>query len=272
VTGIADLGNAFYGVAISDTGNLIGGTIPGTGNTIAFNGGAGVNVQSSGNAIRRNSIFSNGGLGIDLAGDLVTPNDQCDADAGPNTLQNFPVITSVVLFDTSTVIEGTLNSRPGSTFTIEFFSNNSCDILGNGEGQTFIGEITITTDANCNASFSVSLPVSVPSGQVITATATDSSNNTSEFSRCFPQSALSGPRAFRAFVDGKDLIVTGDGFEDGTVILLNGEVQKTRVDAQNPRNRLIGKKVGKKIAPGQTVAVRVRNPDGLSSNQIIFTR
>ena len=273
VTGVANLGNAFYGVLLTGAGNIVGGTSPGTGNTIAFNGGPGINVvQSSGIGIRRNSIFANGGLGIDLGGNLVTPNDQCDSDGGPNNLQNFPVITSVVSSDASTVIEGTLNSRPGSTFTIEFFSNNSCDILGNGEGQTFIGSIGITTDSNCTASFNANLPVSVLPGQFITATATDSGNNTSEFSRCFPESPISGPRVFSAFRLGKDLIVVGDGFDSGATILINGEAKKTKKDEENATTRLIGKKVARKILPGSPVLVRVRNSDGSLSNQVVFTQ
>jgi hypothetical protein len=100
----------------------------------------------------------------------------------------------------------------------------------------------------------------------------DSNNNTSEFSRCFPQNAAPGPNVFTAFIQGKDLVVIGEGFDSGTVILLNGEAQKTRNDTQNPTTQLIGKKVGKKIAPGQTVSVRVRRSDLSLSNQITFRR
>ncbi len=45
--------------------------------------------------ITQNSIFDNSGIGIDLLGTGVTPNDVGDVDAGPNGLQNFPIITSV---------------------------------------------------------------------------------------------------------------------------------------------------------------------------------
>jgi hypothetical protein len=82
-------------------------------NTIAFNGingpfsgSAGVAIYSdpgdpvTGNRILGNSIFSKGGLGIDLVGgsedpDGRTANDGVpDADTGANNLQNFPVISS----------------------------------------------------------------------------------------------------------------------------------------------------------------------------------
>src|SRR5205814_2244145 len=52
-----------------------------------------------------------------------------------------------------------------------------------GEGQTYIGTTTITTDSSGNASFNVSFPV-VSQGQLISATATDPAGNTSEFSSC----------------------------------------------------------------------------------------
>lgn len=267
VTGTVALGNGGSGVELSGDGNLVGG------NTIAFNDGAGITIfAGTSNPIRGNSIFLNRGLGIGLGGSGVTLNDPCDGDGGSNNLQNFPVITAATVSATGTVIEGTLNSRPNSQFTIEFFSSNSCDIRGNGEGETFIGSVTTTTDSSCNASFSAALPISISPGQFITATATDSNNNTSEFSRCFPQNAAPGPNVFTAFIRGKNLVVIGEGFDSGTVILLNGEAQKTRNDSQSPTTQLVGKKVGKKIASGQTVSVRVRRADLSLSNQITFTR
>ena len=35
-------------------------------------------------------MYSNGGLGIDLGGDGITPNDSGDEDSGPNDLMNSP--------------------------------------------------------------------------------------------------------------------------------------------------------------------------------------
>ena len=193
--------NLFDGVTISDgaSNNTIGGTLVGSGNTIAANGNdiefhsiAGVAViAGTGNAILGNSIFSNahnpaligsaGGLGIDLGPSDVTPNDSCDCDEGPNNLQNFPVITSATANSTTATIHGTLNSSPNTQFRIEFFANDGCD---NGVGQTFLGFTNATTDASCNASFTFSVPNGAVTGPLITATATDSGNNTSEFSAC----------------------------------------------------------------------------------------
>ena len=157
-------------------------------NVIAFNGGIGLAVQSgAGNIIVRNSIFSNGGLGIDLGVTGITPNDTGDTDTGANDLLNFPVLTSATPNGAQTTVQGTFNSLPQvATFSIEIFANAACDPSGNGEGQTFIAATNVTTDASGNATFSVT----IPSAAVYTATATNSVGNTSEFSACRSAAAL----------------------------------------------------------------------------------
>lgn len=167
---------------------------------------AGVWLHNSGainNAILGNSIFSNAGLGIDLEFDgdpnCVEPNDNCDGDTGPNNLQNYPVITSAISGGGSIFIQGTLNSTPSTTFRVEFFDNVQCDPFGNGEGQTFIGSANIPTAANCTATINVALPVIVQAGHVVTATATDPSNNTSEFSACRVVQPLNTPTPTATF-------------------------------------------------------------------------
>jgi titin len=185
--GTSPLGNTGHGLLITvfTSMNTIGGTAMGAGNTIVFNGGDGVFVDSTAgtnNAILSNSIFSNTGLGIDLGADGVTPNDPGDGDTGANNLQNFPVLTSASSSVGGTTIAGTLNSTPNTTFRLEFYSNAAGDPSGFGEGETFIGSTMVTTDGSGNNSFTVTFPITVPAGHVITATATDPGNNTSEFS------------------------------------------------------------------------------------------
>jgi hypothetical protein len=199
ITGTQPLGNSPGAIQINGPDNTVGGTAADARNIIAFNGGspacgassAGIwvhNNQSINNAILGNSIFSNAGLGIDLSFDgdpnCVEPNDNCDVDTGPNNLQNYPVLASAISGGGTTSVQGTLNSAASTTFRVEFFDNPQCDTFGNGEGQTFIGSADIPTAANCNATINVSLPVNVQAGHVITATATDPNNNTSEFSAC----------------------------------------------------------------------------------------
>ena len=168
------------------SGVAIGGINSGEANIIAFNTQSGIAVVlGTGNKVSGNSIYGNGGLGIDLNADGVTPNDACDGDTGANNLQNFPVITAVTP-GTSTRIQGTLNSKANTVYRLEFFANASCDPSGYGEGQAFIGYLDVTTDAGCNASFDVTYSYATNPGQPITATATDPSGNTSEFCACVP--------------------------------------------------------------------------------------
>jgi hypothetical protein len=193
--GFTPLPNLSQGVRLADAFNTtVGGTNPEAGNIIAFNGpsgGVGVNGlemlgSGNGNSIRGNSIFSNGRLGIDLSPTGVTANDADDADNGPNKLQNFPLITAVTSNSGQTTITGTLNSTASTTFSIDFYSNAACDESGNGEGgKPFsLNSGLVTTDANGNGIFNVIVPAALPPGRVITATATDPSGNTSEFSPC----------------------------------------------------------------------------------------
>lgn len=183
--GTRPLPNSNYGILFQEgsSDNIVGGTQSGAANKIAFNGIAGVNVSSGRrNSVRGNSIFSNGGLGIDLEFQGVTPNDSTDADVGANNLQNFPVITSVLSFINGTTIRGSLNSTPNTTFLIDFYSNAALDPSGNGEGAVFLNTTPVTTDSNGDAAVSVTLPVPLGTGRVLTATATDPDGNTSEFS------------------------------------------------------------------------------------------
>ena len=204
LTGAVDLGNQGHGVEAAGSSLVIGEL--GAGNLISGNQGAGVRLRdvgnviqanvisandadgvkavglSQGNAILTNSIFGNAGLGIDLNDDGVTANDLRDPDVGPNLRQNFPEVTGVGAGGTNVV--GTLNSRPNSVYTIQLFENAQCDPSEHGEGETFLVATQVTTDASGDAGFAVTLPTAVPGGHVVTATATDSQDNTSEHSRC----------------------------------------------------------------------------------------
>src|SRR5215210_1900846 len=187
-SGTQDLGNLSTGVYIFNASdNTIGGTTAAAGNTISDNNGAGVSVEglnARGNRILSNSINDNVGLGIALfANDGVTANDPGDADNGPNTIQNYPVITSATTSSGQTTIKGTLNSIPNRLFDLQFFSSPTADPSGFGEGQTLVGETLVDTDPNGDASFSFVTATPLGGGQVVSATATDQNGNTSEFSR-----------------------------------------------------------------------------------------
>ena len=183
-------GNDNFGVWLEGgpSDNTIRGNLIGTdrnGNPLG-NGGDGVILSSSedGNRILSNSIFSNGGLGINLGPDLdVNPNDPLDTDTGPNGLQNYPDLTSATRMSGKTTIKGLFNSTPETDFTLQFFSSPDADPADFDEGKTFLGEKLVTTNENSDRPFTFVPTRTVVPEHKITATATrDSTGDTSEFS------------------------------------------------------------------------------------------
>ena len=202
------LGNGWDGVVFFNgaCSNVVGLTTGGTGagNTIAFNGFTGVYIGSDnadaslGNTIRGNLIYSNGYLGINLAGGTedfygVTANDLGDADTGPNNLQNYPVITNAVGSGSSTSVSGMLNSTASRVFLVDVYRNLNADPSGYGEGQVYLGSVTANTGGGGNATFSLTVGGNF-AGQNFSATATDqTTGDTSEFS--LDVIATNGPAA-----------------------------------------------------------------------------
>ncbi|MEO8279377.1 MAG: DUF4347 domain-containing protein, partial [Ideonella sp.] len=182
VGGTLNLANGNNGVYLVNgaSGNLIGGTVAGAGNTVAFNIDRGVVAAGNttlGNALLGNTIHSNGSIGIDLGWNGITANDatvNMDSDSGPNGLQNFPVLTSANSNASGTTIVGTINSNANTTLRIEFYGNRpTIADTPNGEGERYLGFMTVTTDGAGNASVNTTLSnVWVNSGDRITATAT----------------------------------------------------------------------------------------------------
>jgi 6-phosphogluconolactonase (cycloisomerase 2 family) len=60
-------------------------------------------------------------------------------------------------------------------------------------------------------------------------------------------------------VSGKKLFVAGQNFDNGSLILLNGEPQKTKNDGENWTTTLIGKKSGKNVRIGDKIQVLTAN-------------
>jgi Bacterial Ig domain len=173
--GAAGMGNRSNGVEFifGPSNNTVGGTSAGTGNVIANNGGAGVALTSGdveGDAILSNSIYGNAGMGITLA-------------PGANLSQSAPVLNSAAFSTGNTTIAGAMSASPGTTYTLQFFANDSPDPSGFGQGQTLLGTTMVTTDSGGNATFSVMFATSDTTGKSISATATDPSGDTSAFAQ-----------------------------------------------------------------------------------------
>jgi parallel beta-helix repeat protein len=172
--GLIPLPNAGNGVLINNSSNnVIGrtsagsnGTAGGPANLIAFNGANGVEIDSgNGNGVRENSIYGNTLLGIDL---------------GPwaNMSAAAPVLTSVQMMPLGVQVSGTVTGAPNTLLTIEFFASDT----SGPSGRYYLGSQTVQTNAAGFAAFSFYGPLPPTSAHFISATATDPSNNTSEFS------------------------------------------------------------------------------------------
>jgi parallel beta-helix repeat protein len=200
----------FFAINVAGSGNTIDR------NRVYQNYGAGIRIDSSGtgNKITQNSIYLNGtitnnggsgpigAIGIDLiaTGSGVTLNDDGDADTGGNNALNYPVLDSATIIGSNLEITGWAPTGA----TIEFFVSDG-DSSNFGEGQTYFAtyvegggsDTDATTSSysgniNCFAQgsgtnvarfkFTFAKPGSVSVLSKLTATATDGSNNTSEFS------------------------------------------------------------------------------------------
>jgi hypothetical protein len=138
------------------------------------------------NVFLSNSIYSNDSLGIDIGNDGVTPIDRSD------NVQDYPVLTSVVSSAGHTTIQRTLEGAPSTGYHLEFFSNTEPDPSTYGEGESFLGFTSVSTDTSGEAEFIVTLPVSVAGGMYVSATTTDLEYASSEFSQVAFVMALAG--------------------------------------------------------------------------------
>lgn len=172
LSGKLNLGNGGDGVHATYDGITIGGTAPGAGNVIANNGfvdafdHSGVVVTGKNTPVLSNSIYGNKNLGIEL-------------DNG-NHNQAAPVLTTADSFDGVGTFMGSLQGAVGQ-YVLQFFSNPSLSPSGQAEGKVLVGTATVTLSAT-SADFSVTLLSTFKPGDLITATATDASGNTSQFS------------------------------------------------------------------------------------------
>ncbi|MDQ3281512.1 MAG: DUF11 domain-containing protein, partial [Acidobacteriota bacterium] len=181
------------GISISGTvasNNRIGATM---GNTIANNSADGVSVSTTsaavGNVIRKNTIYANADLAIDLANDGVTGNDTNDGDTGANNLQNFPVISEANYSAGSITVKASLNSSAGvstNNFILDVYKASSDTVP---QALAYLGNSgCLAGPILSNATFAVPAGVATVGDKiVVTATAysdacTIASEGTSELS------------------------------------------------------------------------------------------
>jgi hypothetical protein len=271
ISGLLDRGNAFDGVFIvgGSSGNRVGGLLPGQGNLISGNDDEGLDLRAgsanriqgnligiaadgttalgnvsdgvqitggTGNELTGNRIAANGGLGIDLLDNGVTPNDGATTAGQPNLLMDYPVFSSATLAGNTLTAAGYVGMAPNDTdfanARVEIFQSDN-DPTGFGEGQVYLG--LLTTDANGN--FFGALDVTgkgLVVGNNLTGTATDAAGNTSEFGANFLVSTpivISG----QVFEDRNYSGGNGTAFGAGDVGLAN-----VRVEAYDTANTFVG--------------------------------
>jgi parallel beta-helix repeat protein len=173
VSGLSGLPNGHVGVEIDGSNNVVGDAYHSSvvqESIIAFNGSDGVSVDSgTGNTVLANLIFSNGALGIAL-------------QSGANNNAPAPTLSPVTTSGGVSTITGTLHGAASTAYLIEWFSSPTGT---GGQGQTNLGFALVMTDSTGMATISFKTSASL-SGQFVTATATDSAGNTSEFSSAIP--------------------------------------------------------------------------------------
>ncbi len=249
--GVTPLGNAGHGVFIRSLGvnlpNTLGGTGTGEQNIVRSNGGAGVFVQQTfpqfgviytTTDFRANSISNNGGLGIELFPAGPNGIDAGDADIGSNELQNFPSLDPPVFNGNGTLtVPGRLLSTPNQNFRLDFYSNTTGDASLYGEGETYIGTINVATNASGIGSFTFNSSGSVPAGSAISATATNSGGNTSEFSciagQCVADASITKTDDVDPIVAGETLtytlVVTNHGPAAAPSVVVSDELPASAI-------------------------------------------
>ncbi|MCA9060056.1 MAG: hypothetical protein KDA85_16225, partial [Planctomycetaceae bacterium] len=183
VTGTTTIGNGdgsadSAGIVVAGTtsGLLIGGDLPGEGNTIAGTNGKGITTLDSATSMTMlgNLIYGNAGLSIDLENDGVTSNDADDSDSGSNDLLNYPVLSAAVARPGFIAVSGQLNAVAGHTWRIEFFSSTTPDASGHGDARQLIGWTTVMTDVSGAATIEVLFAqTGIAAGDAVSATATE---------------------------------------------------------------------------------------------------
>jgi CSLREA domain-containing protein len=189
ISGSVMIPNQAQGIVSSADGVVIGGASPGEGNLIMGNAGHGVNIAdgASGNLVAKNTIADNGQDGIYLNSAIPYYGYLTQNTFTQNSIYNNGGLGITIMPGHNGNIQPPQITSPQDS-TIEGTAWYSCKIeifraepdpSGYGEGKVFLAEgYTTETDDT------FSIPISSPGYCfMITATATDSLGNTSEFSQ-----------------------------------------------------------------------------------------
>jgi len=192
------------------------------------------------------------GIGVDELGNAYV--------TGKTFADRFPVTDALQSRKPSGQLEA-------ATFTTKISANGSAILFSTylgGNEPSFGSAIAVDKAGKTYIAGTTGVPAIVPSARLL-----ESAHSGSD---AFVVKITSAPRITGASISGESLVVAGEGFDPGAVILVDGVEQRTRNYELRPATALIGRKTAKIIAPGQKVTIRVRNSDGLISEPFSFTR
>jgi uncharacterized repeat protein (TIGR01451 family) len=220
VSGTSTLGAGIAGISVFDNAKGTGIAL----NDIAGNQNGIVLVGASeATNIDANSIHDNTLLGIDLEADGVTPNDSNDSDSGPDGLQNFPTLTTVVLIGGGDISISSNIDSSGASPTIGSIRVDYFEADSSGEGEFHLGfacvagnSFGLTTSFN-QPTVSVGDPIVATATSFTDAACTTVADGTSEFSNVViaanctpPPVTITGPTQMCA--TGSVTLDAGPGF------------------------------------------------------------
>jgi len=226
--GVTAMPNGGNGVTILSDNNMVGGPAPecvpppdpcwpeapAARNYIAFNDGAGIYVEGSGNSIRANNIYDNVGLGIDVYPPGVSQ--------PPHHLRGLNTAQWSAIWGGYVVVTGYIrNEAPNTPLVVEAFVSPTCDASGYGEGKEWRAGTdppAFSTDEDGEVSAAGGFPSgSEVIGQFVTTTVSYPDGTTNEFGNCQPiQADWDGDNIEQAVdgIGGTELYVWSDVFSD----------------------------------------------------------
>ena len=272
------------------------GVVVGPGNVLTANGSMGLSVVNTTTraTITQNSHYANGTLGIDLAGNGVTANNNVLDQGFPNQELDYPILSTATLTGSQLTISGYVGTGAGlSGFAgarIEFFladntpANQNGELVAgdgkseaHGEGRTYLGALTADGNGNFSGTFAAS---GVAGGSLVTATATIGSSataSTSEFGNnivvvtvlpvtlvAFEAQALASRDARLSWTTASELHNAYFDVErslDGRTFAAIGRQEGQGSKASATTYAFLDAGIGSKLAAGQAAYYRLRQVD-----------
>ncbi|HXF39527.1 MAG TPA: SBBP repeat-containing protein [Blastocatellia bacterium] len=245
-------GDAFVAVVKTDGTGLIAAGFFGGANDEA---GTGIALDGAGNVYITGSTGSTEASFPVTVGPFTANSGFQDAFVAKlrfSVNANAPTISSI------SPASGSINGGTNVTITGTKFVKRATVSVGGIEATdvVFISNTQITATTPPHAAGTVSVVVTNPDG--------DAGVLPNGFTYITPLA----PSVNGVTKQGKKLFVTGQNFDDGAKVYINGEKQKSANDETSPSTSLIAKKAGKLIQPGDKVTVH--NSDGTVSNEFTY--